>query len=83
MIEIFTKDNRNFKFSLLNSNDNITFNILYSHCFPEDQFSYGDFAREYKKKIGKNLLFREGWNLYDPKKEFKRQNIDFLNEVKL
>jgi len=81
LIEITTKDNRNFKFCLLDSNENKILNILQSHCFPQDQYTYGDFAREYKKKISKNNIYREGWNIFDIKKEFKRQNIDFLTDV--
>ena len=49
------------------------FMILKSLCFPSDQDSYSNFAREYKKKLSKTLEFREGWNVYDPKREFKRQ----------
>lgn len=79
IIEITSKDNRYFVFSL-NYDDNKTFDILKKLCFPSDQNLYANFATVLKSKFSKSLELRDGWRIYDPKKEYKRQNIDFSNE---
>ena len=83
-IEIILKDFRYFMFKLPPSNYKSFINILNDYAIPEKNISLFNYSYWYYKYRSKNQKdynsVANGWNIYDFKKEFKRQKIDFKNK---
>ena len=83
-IEIILKDFRYFMFKLPPSNYKSFINILDVYAIPEKNISLFNYSYWFYKNRSKNQKdynnIANGWNVYDFKKEFKRQKIDFKNK---
>ena len=78
-VDIYTKDRRHLRFSFLYDQFPVGNDItltLFRTCFPTaTRIKKELFTYEFKMKYD---LKHEGWNVYDPMKEFKRQGIEGL-----
>ena len=73
-LEFSTKDNRSFKFYVYNDESQKLFLRLISYLNPKDLFLYYKFAYRYREYHPANV---DGWTIYKPKNEYKRQGIVF------
>jgi hypothetical protein len=79
-ISITTKDNRELKFTVLNREVKL-FLSLYKLVKPISVDLYWAYSLKYHKyqSCKKN---KNGWEIFDIKKEFERQNVKFKENVK-
>jgi hypothetical protein len=81
-LDILTKDSRTYKFVV--SSDQLKFYAnLNNFVFPKDSIMHYSFAYRYreglKNEFEQNNLV-DGWEIYNPDKEYARQGINFLDE---
>ena len=76
ILDITTKDNRTFKFYILKDDQQKLHHHLSIFANPKDPNLYYKFAVKYRETHPVN---NNGWEIYDPLKEFDRQGLKFNN----
>jgi len=51
---------------------------LLTQCFPNKNSSFNSFANNYRLNSNFNKI--DGWKIYDPEAEYKRQGLNFSDE---
>ena len=77
IIDISTKDNR-FQRFIINNEQNILYHNLKNILSHKDLTHFYQFAKRYREYSPVNV---DGWLIYDPLEEYKRQQINFDNDV--
>jgi hypothetical protein len=81
-IIIITKDNREFKFTIINKEMKL-FLTLYKLVKPISVDLYWIYAVKYNKcYTSKKNKISNGWEIFDIQKEFERQGVKFNEDVK-
>ena len=75
-IDLTTKDNRSFRFDILKDDNQKLFHYLSNFVQPKDTNLYYKFAVKYRDYHPVNS---NGWEIYDPIKEYSRQGFKFNN----
>jgi hypothetical protein len=79
LIELQSKENQNFKYAI-NEEDIEIFNKLSNMVLPKDPIGYFHIAYIYKKYSSKCKQI-DGWNIYNPIKEYERQKVNLIDKV--
>ena len=77
ILELASKENKNFKYVFYDDDVEI-FNILTIMILPKEPKKYFSLAYEYFKTHKSKI---DGWNLYNPIKEYERQKINLIDKV--
>lgn len=82
-LEITLKDSRVLNFYLWEK-DSTIIDLLKKNCFPKETEMLYNFTSCYNEYINKNSSpYINGWDLYDPIKEFQRQGVLESNDLNL
>ncbi len=76
-IDIVTKDNRNQRF-IIKSEQYILYLNLVSVVFQKDVLNFYIFPKKYREYSPVNT---DGWLIYNPQREYKRQGINLDDDV--
>ena len=83
LIDVTLKDSRFLRFSILNSINFNFFLYLESKVSPRDPKEFYKFTEEYNKVIKQEKNHFNGWDIYDPVREFSRQGVTEDNNLGL
>lgn len=83
-IDVILKDTRVIRFHIWDKAALKFYNAIITNCFPRDPYNYFAFTLDYKNALFENnAYYFNGWDLYDPIKEFKRQGVTEVNVLNL
>ena len=82
-IEITLKDSRFFRFSIINSPNYNFYLFLETKVNPRDTKILYKFSESYNEVIKKDKNYYNGWDIYDPIREFSRQGVTEDNNLGL
>ena len=82
-IEITLKDSRFFRFSIINSPNYNFYLFLETKVNPRDTKILYKFSESYNEIIKKDKNYYNGWDIYDPIREFSRQGVTEDNNLGL
>ena len=81
-IELTLKDTRTIKFHIWEKTTKFLTSLT-DACNPRDTFTLFNFTLEYMNHLYKNDNYFNGWNIYNPIKEYTRQGITEKNDLNL
>jgi myotubularin-related protein 1/2 len=83
LIDITLKDTRVIRFYVKDNIHSTFFSNLESTTFPKDLKNLYTFSEAYHNEIKKEKNYFNGWNIYDPIREFSRQGVTEDNNLGL
>lgn len=81
-IDVLMKDTRIIRFYITTKKSKIADSINKA-CNPKDKNAYFVYSAKYLSLMSKDEHYFDGWELYDPISEFKRQGVTETNDLNL